>query len=69
MPSSLKDIIEQRAEQNSIVFVPILNKMHEGKIVYKLGRVQMYIDRGNIFVYENGLWGVVSLNVLFQKAL
>ncbi|RNA12424.1 tuftelin-interacting 11 [Brachionus plicatilis] len=67
--SSFKDIIEKKAAEKNIMFMPIVNKFKEGKQVYRLGNLNLYLDRNVIFILQNGNWIPASLNEIFQKAL
>ena len=68
VPTSFKDLIEKKAEDNNLVFMPLPNKTWEAKQLYSFGKVQIYIDRGVVFVNENNQWIPVSLNNLVEKA-
>jgi tuftelin-interacting protein 11 len=68
VPASFKELMERRAEEHNIVFLPVTNKFHEAKQVYRFGRVQIYVDRGVIFAFTGGLWSPISLNDLVDKA-
>ena len=48
--------------------MPIAGKTQEAKQVYRYGKVQIYLDRNVIFVYENLNWIPVSLQNLVMKA-
>lgn len=68
VPASFKELLQARAEENNLVFVPIPNKTWEAKQVYSYGRSQIYIDRGVVFVFDNGQWIPISLNNLVEKS-
>ena len=68
VPSSFKDLIESKAEENNIVFLPIPNRTHEAKQVYKFGNCNIVIDRGVIFVQEGQLWIPISIQALVIRA-
>ncbi|CAF0720469.1 unnamed protein product [Brachionus calyciflorus] len=67
--SSFKDIIERKAAECNIMFVPIINKFKEGKQVYRLGNINVYLDRNVAFMLQNGSWIPASLREIFDKAL
>ena len=67
--SSFKDIIERKAAEKNIMFMPLVNKFKEGKQVYRLGNLNLYLDRNVIFILQNGNWTPASMNEIFQKAL
>jgi tuftelin-interacting protein 11 len=60
-------MIERRAEENNLEFLPIPNRTYEGKQVYRFGRLTVYIDRNVVFMNENGQWIPVSLNTLVDR--
>ncbi|KAI4462519.1 tuftelin-interacting protein 11-related [Holotrichia oblita] len=64
-----KDLIARKCEERGILFVPIPNKYHEAKQVYRLGTngVQCYIDRNVVFYTQNNsTWLPTSLNRLLD---
>jgi len=48
--------------------MPISNRRYEGKALYSLGKVTLYIDRGVVFVHTQGVWKPVSLQDLMTMA-
>lgn len=68
VPSSFRELMERRAEENNIVFVPVPNRTQEGKQVYRFGRLQIYVDRAVIFALNGSMWSPVSLNSLVEMA-
>ena len=68
VPHSFKDLLERKAEENGLIFLPVPNRTQEAKQVYKFGRSLIYIDRGVVFVQEPNLWTPVSLNNLVERA-
>ena len=68
VPSSFRELMERRAEENNIVFVPVPNRTQEGKQVYRFGRLHIYVDRGVIFALNGSMWSPVSLNSLVEMA-
>lgn len=65
---SFREMLENKAAENQILFMPVPNKTYEAKQVYKFGNVQIYIDRNVVFMMENFLWLPVSINTLVEKA-
>lgn len=57
-----------QAEENNLLFMPIPNRRFEGKALYSLGKVTLYIDRGVVFAQTQGLWKPVSLQDLMIMA-
>lgn len=68
VPSNFKDLIQNLAEENNLLFMPISNRRHEGKALYSLGKVTLFIDRGVVFVHTQGVWKPVSLQDLMIMA-
>jgi tuftelin-interacting protein 11 len=63
-----KELLERKAEESGLVFVPVPNRYHEGKQIYRLGRVQMVLDRGVVFVQADQSWSPVSMGRLLEMA-
>lgn len=53
IPQGFRELLQKRCEERGILFVPVPNRWHEGKQVYRCGRVQVYLDRNVIFVCRN----------------
>ncbi|CAH1799129.1 unnamed protein product [Owenia fusiformis] len=71
VPSSFKDLVEKKAAENGLIFLPIPNRTYEAKQVYKFGNAVMYLDRSVIFVQEMSpipRWVPMSLNALVTRA-
>lgn len=69
IPQGFKDIVQKRCEERGILFMPIPNKHREGKVVYKIGKVQAYIDGNKLYACHNGVnWMPTSLNTLLDTA-
>ncbi|XP_017783824.1 PREDICTED: septin-interacting protein 1 isoform X2 [Nicrophorus vespilloides] len=71
IPQGYKDLIAKRCEERGILFVPIPNKYHEAKQVYRLGSngTQCYIDRNVVFyTRDNSNWLPTSLTRLLDMA-
>ncbi|KAL1505399.1 hypothetical protein ABEB36_004973 [Hypothenemus hampei] len=69
IPQGFRDLVTRRCEERGILFVPIPNKFHEAKQVYRIGSsgVQCYIDRNVIFYSQNNsTWIPTSLNSLLD---
>ena len=67
-PETFKDLIERRAQQRNILFVPLL-KHFEGKDLYKLGKLKLYVEKGVCFVSDGaGDWIPTSITRIFDKA-
>lgn len=67
--TSFKDIVERKAAENNLVFMPVVNRFVEGKQVYRLGNLYVYIDKYVIFSMQNGQWRPQPLSDVIQQAL
>lgn len=65
---SFKEIIERKAQELGILFMPVSSKTLDGKQIYALGNHHIYLDRSVIFALNPVLnqWTPVSLDSLFQ---
>ncbi|TFK13980.1 Tuftelin-interacting protein 11 [Platysternon megacephalum] len=68
VPMNFKDLIQTKAEEHNIVFMPVIGKRHEGKQLYTFGRIVIYIDRGVVFVQGEKTWVPTSLQSLIDMA-
>ncbi|CDI97359.1 tuftelin interacting protein 11 [Echinococcus multilocularis] len=69
-PTNLREQVEQTAAQRGFLFLPIANRFHEGKQVYRLEAQQVFFDRNVAFCfnsYDSG-WHPVSFNELMAMA-
>ncbi|KRZ42247.1 Tuftelin-interacting protein 11, partial [Trichinella pseudospiralis] len=68
LPINMKDILEQKAAEMSLFFLPLSNRFREGKPIYRFGTQTIYIDRNVIFSQEsNGDWRPISLGELLTN--
>ncbi|XP_053338042.1 tuftelin-interacting protein 11 [Clarias gariepinus] len=68
VPTNFKDLIQAKAEENGIVFMPIVGKRHMGKQLYTFGRIIIYVERGVVFVQGKKTWVPTSLQSLIDMA-
>ncbi|NP_001087642.2 tuftelin-interacting protein 11 [Xenopus laevis] len=68
VPMNFKDLIQSKAEEHNIVFMPLIGKRHEGKQLYNFNRIVIYIDRGVVFVQGEKTWVPTSLQSLIDMA-
>lgn len=68
VPTNFKDLVQAKAEENNIVFMPLVAKRHMGKQLYTFGRIVIYIDRGVVFVQGEKTWVPTSLQSLIDMA-
>ncbi|EDO26897.1 predicted protein [Nematostella vectensis] len=66
IPSNFKDLIQKMAEENNIVFTP--NRRQDGKMIYNLGKLSIYIERGVVYTLVQGTWSPVSVQELIMMA-
>ncbi|XP_064489812.1 tuftelin-interacting protein 11-like isoform X2 [Ornithodoros turicata] len=65
---SFKELIEQKAQEKNLLFMPIPNRFQEAKQVYRLGRIMLYIDRSVIFMFNGKIWVPTSMQSLLDMA-
>ncbi|KAG5282785.1 hypothetical protein AALO_G00059910 [Alosa alosa] len=68
VPTNFKDLVQAKAVENGIVFLPLVGRRHEGKQLYTLGRITVYIDRGVVFVQGERTWVPTSLQSIIDMA-
>ncbi|XP_050520902.1 tuftelin-interacting protein 11 [Daktulosphaira vitifoliae] len=55
MPHGFKELVQKRCEERGILWMPIPGRYREAKQIYRCGaRLQAYIDRGVLFVSQDG---------------
>ncbi|CAF1339137.1 unnamed protein product [Rotaria sordida] len=54
--SSFKDLIEKKAAEHNLLFLPVSNRTFEGHQIYQLGNTNIYMDKSVIFVHETSQW-------------
>lgn len=67
--ASFRDLVDQRAQELGVVFAPLVGRTYEGKQLYRLGNVQMFVDRHVPFAFQQGRWTPVDLEELFRLAV
>lgn len=67
--SSFKDIIERKAAENNIMFLPVVNKSVEGKQVYRFGNLNIYLEGSVIYMLQNGSWIPTSIAEVISKSI
>lgn len=69
VPQTFKELLEKRAADLNIVFVPVPGRTHEGRQVYRLGSLLVCIDINVAFMLtETGMWTPVSMGMLLERA-
>ncbi|KAI8792094.1 tuftelin-interacting protein 11 [Biomphalaria glabrata] len=66
---TFKDLVERRAEQEDMLYIPISGKSQEGKQVYRFGKASIYYDHNVVFMQDaSGRWMPTSLNSLVEAS-
>lgn len=65
---NFKQLVEETALDNGLLFRPISDRSHESKQVYKLEKLSLYIDNKVIFVRKNDLWLPKTLDDVIKLA-
>ncbi|XP_072046087.1 tuftelin-interacting protein 11-like [Amphiura filiformis] len=69
VPTTFRDLVEKKAQDNGILFVPSQHR-YEGKgTVYNFGPLAVYLERGVVFVHQADIWVPMSLQTVVDKAL
>ncbi|XP_071492519.1 tuftelin-interacting protein 11-like [Diadema antillarum] len=66
IPTTFKDLVERKAAENGILFVPT-QRRHEGKTIYSFGHLAMFIDRGVPFVQQGAKWTPMSIYEMIKQ--
>ncbi|VDP14527.1 unnamed protein product [Soboliphyme baturini] len=70
VPVSFTELIERRAIDMGIPFMPVPNKYREGKPVFRFGPFLIYVDMNVIFMQQQmNQWIPVSLEQLVSTAM
>lgn len=67
--STFKDMIEKKAADHNLLFLPVLNRFKDNRQVYRLGNLNIYMDRNVVFMLQNGVWIPTSIQEMIAKAL
>ena len=51
VPHGFRELVEYRCAQQGILFIPLVNRFHAGRQIFRVGNVHCYFDRQvrNIF--------------------
>ena len=63
-----RDLVQKRCEERGIVFMPVANRYQQGKPVYRMGNIQVYVDHNVLFAIINGTWQPTSLSAAIEMA-
>ena len=62
-------MIEKKAQAHNLIFMPVSNRFVEGKQVYKLGHVSLYISGHVLFMLQpNGVWFPTDIDKVVHRA-
>lgn len=67
--SSFKDIIERKAAEHGLMFLPVVNKFKEGKQIYRFGNLNIYLEGNVVYMLQNGIWRPTSIAEVIQKSI
>ncbi|XP_038071754.1 tuftelin-interacting protein 11-like isoform X2 [Patiria miniata] len=67
VPTNFRDLVEKKASENNLVFLPT-NRRHEGKNVYMLGPLNIYIERSVVYVHQGHVWTPMGLQTAIELA-
>ena len=68
--TSAKVKIEKMAAEHNLLFLPQPNRFQEGKQIYRLGNINLYIDRNVIVYLSNGIWTpTLNINEIINNAI
>jgi tuftelin-interacting protein 11 len=64
--ASFKELVEQRAAERGVAFIPQANKFREGKPVFWFGNISVYIDRNVVFALDlaTNIWSPIGIDHL-----
>ncbi|XP_071943002.1 tuftelin-interacting protein 11-like isoform X2 [Antedon mediterranea] len=68
VPTTFRDLVEKKAQECGLLFC-ITQRRFDGKQIYSLGPLMVYIERGVIFVNEQGRWAPMALQRAIEMAL
>jgi hypothetical protein len=65
---TFKQLVEEFAVRNGVIFAPKLGRFHEGKQIYLFGKSSIYVEQGVAFVSNGERWEPISLETLLGRA-
>jgi len=68
VPTTFRQVVEQRARQLGILFVPQPNKYEEGKQVYSFGKMSIFFESNVVYAFDTirRQWNPISLDHLIS---
>ncbi|XP_033107854.1 tuftelin-interacting protein 11-like isoform X2 [Anneissia japonica] len=67
VPTTFRDLVEKKAQEHGLLFC-ITQRRFEGKQIYALGPLMTYIERGVLFVQDQGRWTPMALQRAIEMA-
>ena len=64
---TLKDITEKRCNERGILFIPVPDRSHNGRPVYRCGKRLVFFNKNLIYAQSETGWLPTSLNVLLDE--
>lgn len=65
---SMREVVERRCQERGIVFVPLPERKHEGRPVYRCGKLNISFNKNVIYVHTERGWMPKSLTTLLDDA-
>ena len=68
-PTTFKELVERRAEEEDLLYIPLAGRSQEGHQVYRFGAVNIYFDSSVVFMQDDrDRWFPTSLAQLADAA-
>ncbi|XP_076047083.1 septin interacting protein 1 [Oratosquilla oratoria] len=65
---SMRELVERRCLERGVIFLPIPDRNHEGRPVYKCGRFNISFNKNVIYVQTERGWTPQSITTLIDEA-
>lgn len=62
------DLLEQICSESNVVFIPINKRHSNGREIYSMGKKQVYVNDGVVFMNMGGRWEAVSVDDAISRA-
>ncbi|CAB3360945.1 Hypothetical predicted protein [Cloeon dipterum] len=71
IPHGFRELLQKKCEERGILFMPIPNRYHEAKQVYRCGKIQVYLDRSVLFICKSNanIWVPSDLQSALDAAM
>ena len=67
-PADFRELLQRKCEEKGVIMMPSPGRLYEGRQIYKVGRLQVYLERSVIFVSRDGKWVPTSLQSTLDSA-